>query len=229
MSRVIINIATGAYIRGQERLRTTLDEFNDTQLLAWTDESQIGSPTQKLNPYAFKIYAFEHALKNGYKQILWVDASVYAVRNLKPIWDTIKNEGYIMQYAGHLVGRWANDKCLKYFGVSRDDAMKMLMYGNAGFLGLNFENEIAVEFFKRWKESMLAGMFIGNWNNVNNSESNDERCSGHRHDMTCGSIIAQQLGMEYKKGDEWLEYAAPEEAIKNDTIILKAQGITQIK
>ena len=43
--------------------------------------------------------------------------------------------------------------------------------------------------------------------------------------MTCGSIIANLLGMEYKSSEEWLEYAQPFTKPKNDTIILKAQGI----
>ena len=72
---------------------------------------------------------------------------------------------------------------------------------------------------------MLAGLFKGNWDNSTGSESEDPRCKGHRHDLAIGSIFANYLEMKYQKGDEILEYAAPEAPIKNDTIIFKAQGL----
>jgi len=102
--------------------------------------------------------------------------------------------------------------------------MNMMMYGNAGFLGLDFNNEIACKFFDKWKESMFAGIFKGEWTNNTKSESQDERCLGHRHDMVCGSIIANQLGMKYVSGNEWLTYQPPHVPPKNDKIVFKALG-----
>jgi hypothetical protein len=101
----------------------------------------------------------------------------------------------------------------------------MLMYGNAGLLGLNFENEIAIEFFNKWHQASKDGIFIGKWNNNDKTESEDERCKGHRHDMTCGSIIANQLKMKYHSGQNILMYGAPEDEPLNETIVFKAQGI----
>ena len=43
--------------------------------------------------------------------------------------------------------------------------------------------------------------------------------------MTCGSIIANQLGMKYHSGNTILQYAAPEDEPINETIVFKAQGI----
>ena len=86
------------------------------------------------------------------------------------------------------------------------------MYGNAGFLGLDFETGIANHFFLEWNAAMMNGAFRGDW-------------SDHRHDMTCGSIIANRLGMKFQSGNELLEYAGPDDPVKNNTIIFKAQGI----
>lgn len=223
--KVIINIATEYHSNGQRRLMATLENRYDGDILFWTKESDVGAPLHTDNPYAFKIYAFEKAKSLGYKNILWLDASVYCVNDVQPVFDIIEKEGYIMQYAGQKLGAWANDNCLEYFNLTRDDAMDIICYGNAGFLGLNFDFEISNKFFELWKKAAIDGIFKGAWNNNNKTESKDERCKGHRHDLTCGSIIAHKLGMEYKKGTEWLQYAAPDDAVLNDTIIFKAQGI----
>ncbi len=222
--RVIINFATDAYKNGRERLNETVNDIGVDKLF-WTKEEEIGSPLHHDNPYAFKIYAFKKAIELGYKKILWLDASVYAIKETYPIWDIIEKEGYLIQSAGHIVGHWANDNCISYFGITRDEAMKMIMHGNAGFLGLNMDFDISKEFFSQWEQSMLDGVFKGGWRNDDKSESQDERCRGHRHDMTCGSIIANKLGMERKSAEELLEYASPEKPVKNDTIVFKAEGI----
>ena len=206
------------------RLSESLRNNFDGDFLGFIGEASLGSPLHQDNPYAFKIYAFKHALAAGYTQILWLDSSCFAIKNVQPIFDIIESEGYIMQEAGQYVGNWANDKTLDYFKLTRDTAMEMLCYGNAGFLGLNFEDEIAETFFYQWEKAMNAGMFKGAWNNTDNSESEDERCKGHRHDLVCGSIIANQLGMRYKPGNEWLQYAGMFDETANETIVIKAQG-----
>lgn len=201
----------GRYRENMERLRQSLIDNFDGDFLGFDGEESIDSPKHEDNPYAFKIYAIEKAIEKGYKSVIWLDSSVFAIKKLDPIFDEIEKYGYIMQEAGHMVGTWCNDFTLDYFDITRDEAMKMPMYGNAGFLGLDLKNEIAVTFFTKWANSMLAGCFKGDWSN-------------HRHDMTAGSIIANILGMEFKKGDEWLEYASPGTPPKNETIILQAQG-----
>lgn len=211
-SKCVINLATGRYIVGQDRLRDSLTNTGYTgEFLGWTAENQIGAPLHQHNPYAFKIHAFREAERQGHRFILWLDASVWAIKDVQPIFDHIEEHGYIMQYSGHNCGDWANDNCLDYFGLEREDAKELKMYGNAGFLGLDLWDTKANTFLHSWEKSMQAGAFKGEWSN-------------HRHDMVCGSIIANKLNMDYQKGDEWLAYASPSDEV-NETIILKAQGI----
>lgn len=214
----------GRYVQNLARLSESLRTNFDGDFLGFIGEASVGAPPHEQNPYAFKIYAFQKAIDAGYTQVLWLDSSCFAIKNVKPIFEEIEKSGYIMQEAGHYMGTWTNDKALAYFGVTRDEAMTMLMYGNAGFLGLNFEHGIANAFFDKWRAAMAGGCFKGEWNNDNHTESDDERCKGHRHDMSCGSIIANQLGMKYKPGNEWLQYAGPYDQTANETIIIKAQG-----
>lgn len=224
--KAIINFATGHYIKGQERLRQSLvDQGFDGEFMGWTHESQIGAPAHSLNPYAFKCYAFDQALARGYKKILWVDASVWAVKPLDPIWSSLEEKGYMKEYAGHLVGTWSSDTQLQYFGITRDEAMDLPMHANGGFFALDFDVPIAVEFFNRWKKAMLDGQFIGPWTNKNNEVSADPRCQGTRHDMTCGSIIANQLGMTAYPRDTLMAYIGDVYGTPPETAVMHAQGL----
>lgn len=226
MTKAIINFATGHYIKGQDRLRKSLTDVGfDGDFMGWNHEDQIGSPLHKNNPYAFKVYAFERAIDKGYKKILWVDASIWAVKPLDPIWDCLDERGYVKQYAGHLVGTWANDASLAHFGITRDEAMKMEMHGNGGFFALDFDIPIAKEFFEKWKAAMLAGMFMGAWTNKHMSESQDSRCQGHRHDMTCGSIIANQLDMKAYPKDLLMAYVGDGYGTPPESAVMYAQGM----
>ena len=225
--KVIINLSTGNYIVGQDRLRSTLSGFYDGDLLFFTDENQFGSPTHKENPYAFKTYAFQHALSLGYKKILWLDASIYAIKDITPVWDIIERDGYIMQNAGWNCGQWSNNKSLEYFGLTRDEALGMPMYGNAGLLGLDLNKELPKIFLERWHKASQDGIFKGAWNNNAITESDDIRCLGHRHDMSVGSIIANLLDMSYINSSQIMQYgSAPFEQPMNDSICLKAYGIS---
>lgn len=209
-TKAIINLATGSYVRGQDRLRNSLNNVGyKGTFLGWTAEHQIGAPMHSENPYAFKISAFREAERQGHRYIMWLDASVWAIKDVQPIFEHIAEHGYIMQYAGHNCGDWANDNCLNYFDLSREDASKMKMYGNAGFLGLDLWDTRATTFLHAWEKSMKAGAFTGNWSN-------------HRHDMVCGSIIANRLSMEYQSSEKWLNYGTEP---LNDKVYLLAQGL----
>lgn len=216
----------GRYIQNLARLSESLRDNFDGDFLGFINESSLGCESHGENPYSFKIYAIQKAIDAGYENILYLDTSVFAIKNVNPIFEEIQTNGFIFQEAGHYLGVWANDLTLNHFGISRDEAMNMLMIGNAGFLGLNIKSEIGLTFFKMWKESMEAGCFKGAWTNETKSESQDERCKGARHDMSASSAIANKLGIidKCKKGDEVLQYAGLFQETANDTIIFKAQG-----
>lgn len=203
--------SNGNYAQNLARLSDSLRNNFDGDFLSWIGEASLGAPLHADNPYAFKIYAFQKAFDAGYKNILWLDSSCFAIQPIHPIFDHIEANGYIMQDAGHFLGKWCNDETLSYFGLSRGQAEDIRMIGNAGFLGLCSHSAIAMQFFELWKQSMLDGMFKGSWEN-------------HRHDMSCSSAIRIKLGMEAQPGTDWLQYAGPYDKTGNETIIFKAQG-----
>lgn len=191
---IVVNFANGPYLKGQQRLQRSL---NGNKCLLFHDYAQIGSPPHHASPYQFKI----HAIEKGWEVddiVLWVDASMYLVGDLSKIEQLIKTEGHFMSEAGHWVGSWTNQFTRDYFKLTDEESKVpggMFMF-SAGLLGLNRNHPRAQEFFRQWKDAALAGCFKGDW-------------SDHRHDMTCGSIIAQRLGMTYQRGGEHMSYIGP--------------------
>lgn len=209
-SRCIVNLATGKYIEGQYRLRHSITS-ND--FISFQSESEVGAPPHHENPYAFKVYAIEKVRDMGYDQILWLDASIYAVKDITPVWDWLDKHDIFMEEAGHWAGTWSPQYVLDYFNTTKDEAMKMPMF-SAGFLGLDFRKEISREFFARWKNAMLAGMFKGSWDIT-------------RHDMVCASIIANQMGLvdRYSTGGQFFAYIGPGYSEPKPTACFYLKGV----
>ena len=199
-NRAIVNVVSEdeRYIKAQRRLIQSFHEFggsySECDFLRFAGERIVGSPKHHENPYAFKIYAFDFLSNLGYEQILWLDASVTFVKNVKPIFDWIDEKGFFMEDSGYSVGQWSNEQTLQYFGITREEANAMEMF-SAGFTGIDLTNRTGMEFFQRWKQSMLDGYFHGD-------------SSNHRHDMTCGSIIANQMGIskDYSSVGNYFSY-----------------------
>lgn len=207
---IIVNFATGVYRRGQKRLSESL---NGHKQLMLSDYTSLGSPTHSESPYQFKIHAIETAFNHD-PVVLWVDASMWRVGDIQIIEDLILRDGYFMSEAGHWVGSWTNEKARNYFQLTPNEAKVpggFFMF-SAGLLGLDKNNPLAMEFFTQWKQSAFAGCFRGDWSN-------------HRHDMTCGSIIASRLGMKYQRGGQHMSYIGPGyERPEKDTVFY-LQGI----
>jgi hypothetical protein len=219
MRKAIVNLVSPIqrYLIGQSRLLKSYHDFvglrNGIEFHSFIDEATIGSPPHHENPYAFKLYAIEKLRHLGVTQILWLDASVVFVRDCQPIFDIIQNTGFFFEAAGHYVGSWSNEQTLEYFGITREEANTMPMF-SAGLTGLNFENDRAVEFFNSWKHSMLNGMFKGSW-------------ADHRHDMTCGSIIANKMNLQrlYADAGTYFPYVGGGYAAPKETAIGHLIGI----
>lgn len=223
-NKAIVSFANkrGNYVKMLARLSDSLRDNFDGDFLAWVNEAGLGCPSHQDVPFAFKIHGIQKAIDAGYEQVLWLDSSCYAVGNMQPVFDEIKANGMIFQDAGHYLRTYTNDQTLDYFGIAPDQAMNIKMIGNAGFLGFDFTNPIAIEFFEKWKKSMLDGMF-------NDSKANptDSRFKRHTWDMSCSSAIMYKMGLSHlmKSGDEWLQYAGPFDKPLNSTILIKAQGL----
>jgi len=228
MKRCIISFANekNLYVKRLARLSESLRTNFDGDFLGFVGEASCGAEPHLVNPYNFKIHCIQKAIEAGYSSILWLDSSCFAIKNVNPVFEIIEEKGFLFQDAGHWLGEWTNDKVLAYFDLSRDEAMEMRMIGNAGFLGLDFSRSQPNHFFQQWRQSMYDGCFQGRWNNNDLTESQDERCRGSRHDMSCSSAIVHRMGLFdlAVPGDQVLQYGGPFDETLNETIIIKAQG-----
>ena len=197
MKHCIVNFSDFKFKAGQDRLRESLiQQGYQGDVILFNDFNQVGSKVHLEVPYQFKVYAIDKARQMGYDVVLYCDASLYAIKDVMPVIYHIIEKGYLLEYCGFKAGQYSTDLCLNEFGLTRDDAMNIKLH-SAGFTGLNFKNEKAIQFFDRWLKCAKEEItFCGDWNNERNQCSIDERCLGHRHDQTTASIIAHQLEME---------------------------------
>lgn len=206
---IIVNFATHYYYKLQWRLR---DSLRGHRMMLINDYGQIHSPSHKESPYQFKIHSIEKAFQRD-DVVLWCDASLWRVGDISTIDNIIKTDGYFMEEAGAWVGTWTNQFTRDYFNMTENELAVpggMYMF-SAGFLGLHRQNAVAMEWFRQWKESALAGCFKGTWED-------------HRHDMTCGSIIAQRMGLTFQKGGTYLGYVGEQYPEPNPTVVFKLKG-----
>jgi hypothetical protein len=190
-----VTFANGRYAGHDAKLRQSVQTHClEADVFTFHSFDEIQSPIHSQNPYAFKVYAIEAVRALGYEVIFWSDSINRLAKSIGPIIARTKEVGVYLPADGWKVGEWANDKSLAYFGVSRDDAMNIeCCY--ACVLGFDFRNPITKEFFRLWKSACQDGIFCGMWDNTNNTESQDNRCKGHRHDQTCADLIAYKLGI----------------------------------
>lgn len=198
MKTCVINFARGGwYSQGQRRLKESLNEANFSgDTLFFDNEQQIGAPSHQTCPYGFKPYALATAIKLGYTHVLWADASVWAIRNIQPMFEHIDKQGW-MFFHNTCTGNWTSDACLDVFHISRDKAMKMDMLMGI-CMGFNMTHPTTQQFFLEWLACAYDGKtFPGSWTNHNHEVSQDPRVYGHRHDQSVASILADKLGMSY--------------------------------
>jgi len=218
MKHCIVNFANGYFKKGQDRLVKSLQENKyQGDIIIFDQYEQVGSLTHQEVPYQFKVYAIEKARQMDYDIVLYLDASMFAIKNVMPVIYHIIDKGHLMELCGFSVGQWATDICLNEFSISREDAFSIPLH-SAGFTGLNFKNELANTFFEKWlQKAKEEKTFIGDWNNNNRQCSQDERCLGHRHDQTTASIIAHQLEMN-RINPHFMQYDYDGVITKQETI-----------
>lgn len=193
--------ADGYYIPIQQGLIRSIRKLYPTvAIFAFNSVSEIDRdcPPHSVSPYAFKVYAIEYARNKGYDIVIWLDSPKRLIRPIDDWLKEISNVGVYLQGDGWKTGQWANDKCLQYFGITRDEAMNIQnIY--ACIMAFDFRHPNTFIFFRKWKSACMDGVFRGKHKNDLKTESIDERCMGHRHDQSCAEIIACQTGIPLSK------------------------------
>ncbi|MCP9918583.1 hypothetical protein KBZ12_03655 [Cyanobium sp. Cruz CV13-4-11] len=235
--RCVISLAIGrkGLAQSLERLEESLTRVRfKGDFLAWNEELPLRSPTQFEAPMAFKTFCFLEARKRGYEEILWMDATIVALRPVEPIFQTINEHGYVAfcNNYGQSLGQWSSDEVLQHHCISREEAMKIPEIPTS-VIGVNVRHESGIRFLEAWHALNTDGLtcrggrtpittldehYAIAWNK-GGCISSDPRVGGHRFDQTAAGIIFHQLGMRPNE-DSLRDIHHKERAIERETILL---------
>lgn len=218
MSKVIINAAIGPhYVKGQKRLESSLYavEF-DGVLATWKHHPWDGYG----NPYTVKAACFDQILSNNevlqdvgsFRFIVWMDASVVALRDLSPLFDHIEHHGYYLASSGYSAAQTCTDRQLEAVGINRTTA-EAIPDTAAGCIGIDTQNERAMAFLREWIEWGKSGLFDGN-RLPDPKDSQDPRFLFGRQDQSAATLLAWKRGMKLEHlGGLTAYHPAPESAV----------------
>ena len=185
---------------GIQRIREDLQRHGfKGSMIAWEKDFPTGSPTQEQAHGAFKPFCFYEAAKAGHDLVLWFDASIRVKQPIEPLFEMIREKGYLICQEKHTVGEFCTDAALATLAVTREEALQMQSCWSC-VLGLNLSDQRSAEFLRQWRERAVDGVtFPGpKWSGVlgwPRTASDDPRVKGHRYDQTAASVIALKLGM----------------------------------
>lgn len=211
----------GWYPQGVSRLeRSLMFHGYAGQVMTWKDELPEGCPPNNVDPYAIKVYAFKAALKAGFRQIMWLDASFWAIKNPHHIFDIINEHGVFAFRSGYNCAQTCTDILLKHSGYSRDEA-ELLPEIASGMVGLNFDNPDAQNVWAYWEVMCEAGLFR-NSRTHNIDESADTRFLHARQDQSALSMAIHKSGLKFDYQDYVAYYdGRPQEQYhKNVTFLI---------
>lgn len=190
----------GWYSAGIDRLQRSLIFHGcAADIMFYKDVLPPNSPTHAENPYAFKIYAFMEAIRRGYKVIMWLDCSFWAVKNPHHLFDIIYDNGVFAFRSGYNCAQTCPDNLLAEMGVTRDEAENLPEIAT-GMVGLNIDNPNGKAVFDIWADLCFRG-FFKNDRHHNPVESADARFLHSRQDQSAFSMAVHKVGLDINYTD----------------------------
>lgn len=199
MRRLVVNVSTGRYVKGQERLTESLALYGEDYKI-WRDAYPPGSPTHEEMPYAFKARALWDALKKDCSLLLWADASIVALKPLQPIWDYAQEHGVWMADNGWNNAEWTADSAYPILFPTQEleDARNLnrqIRHVVATTFAIDAGNVTGYNFLMEYLHYAGTGCFKGPWKNTPETPCGPSETLGHRHDQSAASVIAWRLGI----------------------------------
>ena len=246
--RAVINVATGRYVKGQERLTEELTRLKE-EYFVWRDKVPPSCPSHAEVPYAFKAYAMRAAQVAGAKTLLWADACILPIQPLGPLWERIERDGYVISNQagpGHKMAwsnyEWTADaaypdlfRMLDMEAFRMDDVETMLGTPLEAFrkinrtiphvvattCGVSLEHPTGRAILDEYfRLASETKAFCGPWKNEEMKPCGPPDVRGHRHDQTALSVIAWRLGCKLTPMREVFAYRGQE----TESTILVADG-----
>lgn len=174
-------------------------------------ENQIGSPSHKSVPYAFKAFAIKKAFDDGYETIIWLDSVVQAVAPIDKLISHIQETGFAF-FDNYLftVGSYCNQECKDIYQLTESELQAPMIMACV----MGFNREHAGQFIQEYFEGANNGSFIGDWET-------------HRHDQTVASLLIHRHNLPILQGHEtyfMYFFMTGKKFIYNDTEIHLTRG-----
>jgi hypothetical protein len=220
---VVINAAYGSwYKKGQDRLIKSLRANSyEGDILTWCDEL-INPNFDPAHPYTIKSAAFIEAIKKGYTNILWLDCSIKAVKNIDPLFELIQREGVYFWRSGWNMAQSAADSDLEFAGWTRDEAEKLYECAS-GMVGLNMNDRRVKLLFDIFLDAHRAG--VCNTSRHHDNQSSDPRFKFARQDQTAFSIAFHKSGFTNEQMYDQNIYSAFHGQNINESVSLIVHGM----
>jgi hypothetical protein len=174
------------------------------------------------NPYNIKASALYQARLEGFSNVyLWADCSVWAIKNISPIYDIIERDGYYLLSSGYNAAQTCSDKCLDYFKITRDEAEKIPDSSTMVF-GFDLNSDVGFKFYINFIFASSNGIFNGSREHDNQSQ--DPRFLFHRQDQSAATCIAHKLGMKLHSFGQHVAYDQ-DEVTPPESVVMLARGM----
>ena len=239
MTRAVVNVSTGQYMKGQFRLVLALPKHSRHDGVypfgAPTWDIPKEWPTHAEKPYAFKAYALKEA-GEAFDVLLWADACILPVQSLEPLWERIERDGYWFSRNGWTNYEWTADSAYPdlfpagwFNGIApvnfdlefAREENKRIPHLVATAFGLNVRHPKGRAFLDEYyRLASETHAFCGPWTNSPVTPCGPPDVRGHRHDQTAASVIAWRLGFELTDPPEIFAYGAARDAHDPRTILL---------
>lgn len=200
---ILINVGIGGwYPRGSKRLQRSFIEHGfDGEYNIWDRWPDWDGP--KTSIYEVKAAALQHAINNGFRQIIWADCSVWALRDITPFVERIRKDGYWFGQSGYKASETATDAQLECFGITRDEA-DLMPDCASGLFGLDLDSKKGNLFANWWIHYAKKGAFAGS--RFHDNQSQDPRFKFGRQDQSAASLILASLRMQLSDFGEFAGY-----------------------
>jgi hypothetical protein len=220
---VVINAAwKGWYSEGQKRLVESLRDTGYTgDIMTWNNEV-INNHHNPNRPYTIKAAAWIEALKKGYTRILWLDCSIYAVKNIDAMFDLIRREGKYFWKSGWNLAQSSADSDLEFAGITRDEA-EHLHECASGIVGLDLNNPKCRVVLDIFIKANLAG--VCSTSRLHNNQSQDPRFKFARQDQTAMTIAYHKAGFKNEEMYEQNVYSSFYQKTYNESVHLIVHGM----
>lgn len=172
-------------------------------------------------PYYFKSHMVKYAQSLGYTEILWLDSTIFVMKDLDPIFKSAKEHGFMSSHNKHQpLMWWIGDQALEGLSVPKesweDESINQI---TACWMSFNLETQKGIDLLDEWWE------FCKNKNIIHHDEQSSKRkCyKGHRHDQAIMSWLLHKRGIELMKYNSLFCYWQ----FKEDHTVISNRGVDE--